>query len=305
MQGKSRYGLGFLGLGGTAIAWGWGGAIGTQPPLDSLRLEHLRPPAPIVITVDRRSPGAIHSGDLAMTFTYTPDDLAQENPPPNLHYTLSYGDRRFDFAESAVHFGEIRLEDVDGDRQPEAVVKLTTGGNTCCTKMIVHRWQNSRFTKAESGPFYNGDEVYGDLVDWDHNGIKELNLLDERFLRHFLGEETPRSAARAPSLLLRAEGDRFVDVTRNHPDLLRHRMKILERELLAQKSQFLPPNLLAAYVAQKALLGEFEEGWAFMLQHYDPQDRTGLAIYQGNIQRGEYADFPTALKAFLKETGYI
>jgi len=64
-------------------------------------------------------------------------------------------------------------------------------------------------------------------------------------------------------------------------------------------------GILAGYVAQKALLGEYEEGWKFMLANYDRTSEWGLAIYQENREIGKYPNFPTALRAFLIQQGYL
>lgn len=227
----------------------------------------------------------------------------EEKQPANLHYVLSYGDRVAQFSTFTMvrSDGDVMLADLNGDRSPEVIVKRHTGGNTCCTQIIVHSWQGSRFTKAVSDPFYNGGDGYGEFVDLDKNGIKELNLLDERFFHRF-GDLMD---AHPPKRMFQVRGDEFRDVTRSYPTLLRKEAQTLEQELRNRKDPFLPHNTLAGYVARKALIGEFDDAWAFMLQRYNPQDRTGLEIYPGNTQGGEYADFPTALKAFLKETGYI
>ncbi|MEL6854974.1 MAG: hypothetical protein AAFO83_07665 [Cyanobacteria bacterium J06607_13] len=63
---------------------------------------------------------------------------------------------------------------------------------------------------------------------------------------------------------------------------------------------------MADYVANKAMLGEFEEAWAFMLENYDSQSDWELEIRDemGQVV-GYYSDYPTALRAFLKERGYL
>jgi hypothetical protein len=64
-------------------------------------------------------------------------------------------------------------------------------------------------------------------------------------------------------------------------------------------------GILAGYVAQKILLGEYEDGWKFMLANYDRSDDSGLDISRNNEVVGKYRDFPTALRAFLIEQGYL
>ena len=64
-------------------------------------------------------------------------------------------------------------------------------------------------------------------------------------------------------------------------------------------------GILAGYVAQKILLGEYQQGWDFMLAHYDRQSDWGLEITAGDRAVGHYSDFPAALRAFLIEQGYL
>ncbi len=57
----------------------------------------------------------------------------------------------------------------------------------------------------------------------------------------------------------------------------------------------------AAYVADAARIGEFDQAWALMLRHYerDPGKRAASADPHAA------SDFPESLRAFLKKTGYI
>jgi hypothetical protein len=72
-------------------------------------------------------------------------------------------------------------------------------------------------------------------------------------------------------------------------------------------------GFLAAYVANKALVGEFEDGWQRMLQRHDRRSSWGLkqctAGYDeaGSCKAAEqvFASYPEALRAFLAQTGYI
>lgn len=72
-------------------------------------------------------------------------------------------------------------------------------------------------------------------------------------------------------------------------------------------------GFLAAYVANKALIGELADGWKRMLKYYDKKSDWGLTdCPQGYDDQGKcigkeihYQSFPQALRAFLVETGYI
>jgi hypothetical protein len=72
-------------------------------------------------------------------------------------------------------------------------------------------------------------------------------------------------------------------------------------------------GFLAAWVATKALVGEFDSGWKRMLGLYDRGSDWGLTACEagydakGDCRRPEkrYASYPDALRAFLRRTGYL
>ncbi len=74
---------------------------------------------------------------------------------------------------------------------------------------------------------------------------------------------------------------------------------------LAKKEKAEVNGILAGYVAQKILLGEYEEAWQFLLANYDKNSDWGLDIYGESTAIGKYPDFPTALSAFLLKNGYL
>lgn len=251
----------------------------------------------------------LRSGDLEIKVDYTADP--KDDGIPNLRYELRYlgdpGDTEH-FAEFTAHLGSIRLKDIDGDHQPEVIVTTFSGGAHCCTKVIVHRWQlfpwqRNRFIRAEIGPLGGG----GTFRDLDGDGQEEFVTTDDRFLYRF----SSYAASMPPSMIWRFQGDtlnKFADVTRNYPHYLRQEAIQMKKDFLEARARgevYEVNGFLAGYVAQKALIGELDEAWAFMLQNYDRQREWGLEIYRGDRQMGRYASFPDALKAFLRESGYL
>ncbi len=98
----------------------------------------------------------------------------------------------------------------------------------------------------------------------------------------------------------------FKNVTRQHfQELKSTAWRMYQAFVEAKKENYEVNGILAGYVAQKILLGEYEEGWKFMLANYDRTSDWGLEIYQGEEVVGKYLDFPTALRAFLIEKGYL
>lgn len=49
----------------------------------------------------------------------------------------------------------------------------------------------------------------------------------------------------------------------------------------------------------------FQQGWEFVLANYDHTSDWDLTIYQGDREVGKYPNFPTALKSFLAQHGYL
>ena len=99
---------------------------------------------------------------------------------------------------------------------------------------------------------------------------------------------------------------KFEDVTRSYTQHLKsHAWEMYQAFLQSKKEQYEVNGILAGYVAQKILLGEYEQGWKFMLANYDRTSDWGLTIYQEDREIGKYLDFPTALKAFLIQQGYL
>ncbi|HEY9705501.1 MAG TPA: hypothetical protein V6C58_23890, partial [Allocoleopsis sp.] len=109
-----------------------------------------------------------------------------------------------------------------------------------------------------------------------------------------------------PSVIMRLDNGKLKDVTRQFPKQLKEHLKDMNESFLAAKKEGYEVNgILAGYVAQKILLGEYEEGWKFMLANYDRKSEWGLEIYKNDKVVGKHKDFPTALKAFLINLNYL
>ena len=112
------------------------------------------------------------------------------------------------------------------------------------------------------------------------------------------------------------DGRRFLDIS-HQPAMVplhRRRLKQMEGWFKQPADQRTEANgFLAALVATKALVGDFDAGWRRMLGSYDRRSDWGLTSCEagydakGNCRRPEkrYADFPAALRAFLDRTGYL
>jgi hypothetical protein len=241
----------------------------------------------------------ISLGKIKVIINYKPEN-SQESQD-NLHYRIYYnGQEKVEQATSTFNTGSIFLQDLDNDSNPEAIVQTYTGGAHCCTNFEVYTWQNSQFNKIETGSL---DGYGGEWRDLNKDNKIELIAANNSFLYKF----SAYALSFPPSLILSFNNNEFKDVTRQYPDKLRSVATKMYQSLQDMKKQGnLDVNgVLAGYVAQKILLGEYQQGWDFMLNNYDSTSDWGLEIYQGDRMIGKYPDFPTALKAFLIEQGYL
>lgn len=244
----------------------------------------------------------LSEGSVSINLDYTPpnyDSLA-DDVGEHLQYQVYYDGQPFtEAAAEAFGFSSVSLQDLDGDHTAEVIVKDFSGGAHCCTNTVVYSWQGDDFSQVETG-YIDGDG--GQFEDLNGDGNYEFVSADNAFLYAFSSY-----AGSFPPLLVMAFGNgTFTDTTRQYPELIKERIDSIEG-LLAESDSVVEPNgLLASYVASKILVGEYESGWAYMLEHYDKSSEWGLNIYStdGEVV-GRYPDFPAALRAFLEETGYL
>ncbi len=237
-------------------------------------------------------------GTVRVIFSYEETENNFDTP---LTYQIFHGDTLYvDTASEGTSRGSVKLDDINNDGTNEVIIQTYSGGAHCCTNFSIYTWQGDDFV-AESTGYLDGGG--GEFKDLDDNITKEFDSSDNAFLYAFSGY----AVSFPPSMILSLENGQFVDVTQQFPQKLKSRvwqMFLAIRELQAQG--YGVNGILAGYVAQKILLGEFDQGWEFMLANYDHTSDWGLEIYndQGEVI-GTYADFPTALRVFLIDLGYL
>lgn len=222
----------------------------------------------------------------------------------NLHYTILHQDWLGSFRLTdkilAVNLGHVSLQDINNNGTPEVIVSGFSGGAHCCTTHNVYSWNGNDFDKISIGREQLGGGTFKDI---NGDGKLEYLTLAQPFFYAF----SSFAGSVPPSRILSFQDGEFQDVSREHPEQLRS--VAWQMYLALQERNHEVNGVLAGYVAQKALLGEFEEGWEFMLAHYDPDDDSGIWGYNiYNEERevvGKHPDFPTALQAFLLDWGYI
>lgn len=239
----------------------------------------------------------ISDGNVKVSVSYAGRESEAVNEDNNLRYTLYYeGREELSDVASTYTTGNISLQDLDSNGTPEVIVETYSGGAHCCTEHKVYAWRNNAFISTQLGPSDGGGGTFKDL---DKDGRMEFITYDNRFLYAF----DAYAGSFPPSIILSYRDGDFEDVTRQYPEYLR---SIAWQMYKTMEENGAGNGVLAGYVAQKILLGEFEEGWKFMLARYDRTSDWGLDIYDRNNEvAGRHPDFPTALRAFLIDLGYL
>jgi hypothetical protein len=149
----------------------------------------------------------------------------------------------------------LTLRNVWGDSQPEALVEINTGGNTCCVDLAVGLTGGGT---QRGRLLMQGGFAFG---GWDgqwHDGTFDFISTDYRFYCAFTscaGTSTPIQI-----FAIDTEGDRFIDVTRSRPDLIKADALSLWQVYLRGKG---PPDkfdsvlgILGPWCADEYLLGQ-------------------------------------------------
>lgn len=223
-----------------------------------------------------------------------------EDDSNNLHYQIFYNNiYQIDSGVYTRYVGGVSLKDLDSDGVSEVIIKAFSGGAHCCTTLNIYTWNHNKFVKLETG-YLDGEG--GTFQDLDGDGKLEFITSDNSFLYRF----SSYAASFPPSQIYALRNGKLEDVTRRYVKHLKSEAWEMYQAFLQVKKEGNDVNgILAGYVAQKALLGEFYQAWEFMLANYDRTSDSGLTIYEGDREVGKYPNFPTALKAFLVEQGYL
>jgi len=246
----------------------------------------------------------LNSGTITVKIDYQPirlGDPTQNLEAPNLRYQImENGQVQMQDRRNTIGSGRVFLRDFDKSGTPEVIVVTFSGGAHCCTSTFIYTKHQGKFQRVETG----GKDSRGfDYQDLDGDGTIELISRDQSFYYAF----SAYAFSFPPSQIFSLKEGKLVDTTRNYPRYLRaelQRMFAAIEELTRENGQI--NGVLAGYVAQKALLGEFAQGWQLMLARYDRSSDWGLVTYdQDGKEVSRYRDFPTALRAHLQRYGYL
>lgn len=254
----------------------------------------------IRVNRDQPTPGeqSLEEGAIRVILRSQPD--REMDWKLHLDYQVFYNDQlQLSDRRETYYFGEVSFRPLQGRSSLDVVVTTFTGGSRCCLQYEIFSWRGDRFERVDIGPLDGG----GEFKDLDGDGREELVAIDPAFLYTF----APYVGSFPPSAIYRLEQDRLVNVTQEYPTYLKARAMEMYTTIMEAKQDKIPVNgALAGYVGQMALIGEFESAWQVMLENYDPTIDWGLTRYNdaGEVIQ-EFPDFPTALRFFLEEQGYI
>lgn len=178
----------------------------------------------------------------------------------------------------------MRVVDLNGDGEPEVLIDFYTGGAHCCSIVLVYGYQ------ATSGTYERDARNLLDagyvLADINQDGAPELKSLDARFQ-----DFTAYAASVFPLQIYQWDGDEIVDRTRSFRRQLKaHATKLLKRYRALRRDGDDVRAALAAYVAEKYLLGQGSAGYEVAVNAY----------HNGEVTRG----YLKTLRKILKLRGY-
>ncbi|MFT8444570.1 superinfection immunity protein [Acetobacter orientalis] len=194
---------------------------------------------------------------------------------------------------------------------PQVMVAAYTGGAHCCeVASLFGRMPDGTWHETSLGQ--NDGDGLPAVVDAAQNGAAQLQLLEQSFLYTF----SSYAGSYAPLILYRYQAGALANVTRDaaYRPYLAARLKEAQQNWV-KYGRSEPNGFLAYYVATKANMGQFAEGWRYMLAHKDNQPDTMFGISPCDLKPGNTRNcskaeqkplpFPKGLALFLAKNGYI
>ena len=190
----------------------------------------------------------------------------------------------------------VRLRDLDGDREPEVIVDLFTGGAHCCSVSAIYSFAEGSGKYATLR--HNWRDAGYRLQDLREDGEPELRTRDARF--GYLYSSYAESYM--PVRIFRFRNGRLADVTRGYRRWLgadaRRALRLYGR---VRKRQVNVRGILAAFAADRYRLGERTAARRTLFR----------ALRRGDLDRAYPLDpgpfgraYITRLDRFLKRIGY-
>jgi hypothetical protein len=189
-------------------------------------------------------------------------------------------------------------------QQLSVVFTSYSGGAHCCVEVQVAQPAGKVWKKFDLGN-WDGDGIEPPR-DVDGDGIADFVFVDNAFLYAF----DSYAASWAPPLVMNVTNGKVLNVStaKRYAALYRADMEKAKPECAKHQN-----GACAAYVADAARIGRFDEAWTFMLANYDRKsewtyparcdgDRVDFRCKGTEVKP---KDYPEALRWFLEDNGYI
>lgn len=190
---------------------------------------------------------------------------------------------------SLTDFGICRLTDLqvrnlDVNPEPEVILDIYTGGAHCCWVSLIYRYNEAQDTYTLTEQFW-GNAGYK-FKDLNQDNIPEFWTRDDSFAYAFASY----AGSSYPLQIWQYRNGKMVDVTRSYPQLIYNDAYQLWQRYTKSGDTEVAKAALAAYLADKYMLGQSEDGWRRVRQAYQGNDRES---------------FFNELRQFLQLNGYI
>jgi hypothetical protein len=191
----------------------------------------------------------------------------------------------------------MRVLDLNGDGEPEVLIDLYTGGAHCCTIALVYGFAPASGTYERAvNNFLDAGYV---LEDLNGDGIPEFNSYDARFAYLF----APYAFSVFPLQIFNYGAGGIVDTTRSfRPQIKTHARSLRRRyDRMRRRRDGDVRAVLAAYVAEKYLLGEGAAGYALAVRAYRRGELRGFGRADSWPKNAKYL---RVLRRYLSRYGY-
>lgn len=170
----------------------------------------------------------------------------------------------------------LTVRDLDGDNRSEVVVEVNSGGAHCCVSAEIFA---ARDTAGWSRRYVSFDNGGFRLADVDHDGITEFLSADTRFAYEFASF----AESFFPLRILSFQHGKVRVRTRAFKSRVRRDAGVLWRYYLRRRgsSRWNVRGTLAAYMADKYLLGEGRSGWRRLRKALRRGDLRAQPLFDG------------------------
>ncbi len=186
---------------------------------------------------------------------------------------------------------EPKVIDLDQDNNREIAISLSSRGAHCCSYTLIYTYNSANDSYNRLQVDWGNFPSAGKLEDIDENSTLEFIARDDRFSGEFAGY----AGSFRPIQIWQYRNGKMLDVTRNYPKIVYNdayqfwQFYNTELRLQPKANQQQIQSVFAAYLANKYLLNQQEDGWKRIRQLYNFSDRQ---------------QYFTRLEKFLKQAGY-